>query len=235
MPSGTEGRRNFPGPSRQSPTSRRSSDRPTMSSYPRAISTNCSRRVNRAMQLFFSASLFSARELLEWGLINEVVPAPQLLTRAKDIALQFSRQSPEVLAQIKDLARAYFNTHGYDGYRANRCLHQAHWRQGPRRGPGGVLRQAPTAILKRRNYGRRCASSFPCADRDGAPFSSAVVVIIAHKLAGSLYSVKVTTKNALGGLAKPQRVARIFSNGIATAWPIPIGQCPTNDRAADER
>jgi len=71
--------------------------------------------VNRAMQLFFSASLFSARE---WGLINEVVPAPQLLARAKDIALQFSRQSPEVLAQIKDLARAYFNAHGYDGYRA---------------------------------------------------------------------------------------------------------------------
>ena len=65
------------------------------------------------MQLFFSASLFSAREL-----INEVVPAPQLLARAKDIALQFSRQSPEVLAQIKDLARAYFNAHGYDGYRA---------------------------------------------------------------------------------------------------------------------
>ena len=64
--------------------------------------------VNRAMQLFFSASLFSARELSEWGLINEVVPAPQLLARAKDIALQFSRQSPEVLAQIKGLARTLF-------------------------------------------------------------------------------------------------------------------------------
>jgi len=74
--------------------------------------------VNRAMQLFFSASLFSARELSEWGLINEVVPAAQLLARAKDIALQFSRQSPEVLAQIKGLARAYSNANGYDGYKA---------------------------------------------------------------------------------------------------------------------
>ena len=74
--------------------------------------------VNRAMQLFFSASLFSARELSEWGLINEVVPAAQLLARAKDIALQFSRQSPEVLAQIKGLARAYSNPNGYDGYQA---------------------------------------------------------------------------------------------------------------------
>ena len=33
--------------------------------------------VNRAMQLFFSARLFSAHELSGWGLINEVVPAPQ--------------------------------------------------------------------------------------------------------------------------------------------------------------
>jgi hypothetical protein len=42
-------------------------------------------------------------------------------------------------------------------------------------------------------------------------------------LAGSLHSVKVTTKNALGGLVKLQRVARMFSNGIATARPIPQG------------
>ena len=70
------------------------------------------------MQLFFSASLFSARELLDWGLINEVVPAPQLLTRAKEIASQFSQQSPDVLAHIKSLARAAFNANAYDGYPA---------------------------------------------------------------------------------------------------------------------
>ncbi len=73
---------------------------------------------NRAMQLFFSASLFSARELLDWGLINEVVPAQNLLTRAKEIASQFSRQSPEVLAQIKGLARRCFNASRYDGFQA---------------------------------------------------------------------------------------------------------------------
>lgn len=74
--------------------------------------------VNRAMQLFFSASLYSARELSAWGLINEVVPAPQVLTRAKDIASQFCRQSPEVLARVKGLAHAYFNANGYDGFQA---------------------------------------------------------------------------------------------------------------------
>jgi enoyl-CoA hydratase/carnithine racemase len=51
--------------------------------------------------------LFSARELSDWGLINEVVPAAQVLSRAKDMAAQFSRQSPEVLAHIKGLARPF--------------------------------------------------------------------------------------------------------------------------------
>ena len=74
--------------------------------------------VNRAMQLFFSASLYSARELSAWGLINELVPAEQLLARAKDIASQFSRQSPEVLAKVKRLARGYFDAGGYDGFQA---------------------------------------------------------------------------------------------------------------------
>ena len=74
--------------------------------------------VNRAMQLFFSASLYSARELSAWGLINELVPAEQLLARAKDIASQFSRQSPEVLAKVKRLARGYFDAGGCDGFQA---------------------------------------------------------------------------------------------------------------------
>jgi enoyl-CoA hydratase/carnithine racemase len=82
--------------------------------------------VNRAMQLFFGASLFSARELSDWGLINEVVPAAQVLSRAKDIAAQFSRQSPEVLAHIKSLARAYFNAGAYDGFQAELAAFQSH-------------------------------------------------------------------------------------------------------------
>jgi enoyl-CoA hydratase/carnithine racemase len=81
---------------------------------------------NRAMQLFFSASLFSAQELSDWGLINEVVPGSQLLTRARDIASQFSRQSPEVLAQIKGLARAYFSANGYDGFQAELAAFASH-------------------------------------------------------------------------------------------------------------
>jgi len=63
--------------------------------------------VNRAMQLFFSASLFSARELLEWGLINEVVPAPQLLTRAKDIVAVFPAKPGSACADQGPRARLF--------------------------------------------------------------------------------------------------------------------------------
>jgi enoyl-CoA hydratase/carnithine racemase len=82
--------------------------------------------VNRAMQLFFSASLFSARELSDWGLINDVVPAAQVLSRAKDMAAQFSRQSPEVLAHIKSLARAHFNAEAHEGFEAELAAFQSH-------------------------------------------------------------------------------------------------------------
>ena len=84
------------------------------------------RPVNRAIQLFFSADLFPARQLSDWGLINEVVPASQVLGRAKDMAAQFSRQSPEVLAHIKSLARAYFNAGDYDGFAAELAAFKVH-------------------------------------------------------------------------------------------------------------
>jgi enoyl-CoA hydratase/carnithine racemase len=82
--------------------------------------------VNRAMQLFFSAGLFSARELLHWGLINEVVPASEVLACAKQMATQFARQSPEVLAHIKKLARGYFNANAYDGFAAEIAAFKQH-------------------------------------------------------------------------------------------------------------
>jgi acyl-CoA synthetase (AMP-forming)/AMP-acid ligase II/enoyl-CoA hydratase/carnithine racemase len=72
--------------------------------------------VNRANQLFFSPELVSAEELCAWGLVNEVVPAERLLSRAKDIASQFARQSPEVLATIKRLALASLDHGANDGY-----------------------------------------------------------------------------------------------------------------------
>ena len=74
--------------------------------------------VNRANQLFFNPALVSVEELCAWGLVNEVVPTEQLLSRAKDIASQFACQSPEVLATIKRLTLANVNQGTHDGYRA---------------------------------------------------------------------------------------------------------------------
>jgi len=83
---------------------------------------------NRANQLFFSAALVSAEELYVWGLVNEIVPADRLLSRAKEIASQFVRQSPEVLATIKRLALATIG-HGADqGYQAEIDAYNDHIR-----------------------------------------------------------------------------------------------------------
>jgi acyl-CoA synthetase (AMP-forming)/AMP-acid ligase II/enoyl-CoA hydratase/carnithine racemase len=73
---------------------------------------------NRANQLCFSPALVPVEELCAWGLVNEVVPTEQLFSRAKEIALQLTRQSPEVLATIKRLALANLDRSSGDGYRA---------------------------------------------------------------------------------------------------------------------
>jgi enoyl-CoA hydratase/carnithine racemase len=61
---------------------------------------------NRALHLLYSGDLFPAAKLMEWGLVNEVVPADRLLERAREIANHYSRQSPEVLRHMKSLAHA---------------------------------------------------------------------------------------------------------------------------------
>ncbi len=83
---------------------------------------------NRANQLFYNPALVTAEELSAWGLVNEVVPAERLLSRARDIALQFARQSPEVLATIKRLALANVNQGSHDGFRAEINAYNDHVR-----------------------------------------------------------------------------------------------------------
>lgn len=56
---------------------------------------------SRAAQLFYTASLVDAETLLDWGLVNEVVPAERLIGRATEIAQEIARQSPEVVRHIK--------------------------------------------------------------------------------------------------------------------------------------
>jgi enoyl-CoA hydratase/carnithine racemase len=58
---------------------------------------------SRAAQLFYTAALVDAAALLEWGLVNEVVPGDRLMDRALEIAREISQRSPEVIRHIKAL------------------------------------------------------------------------------------------------------------------------------------
>jgi enoyl-CoA hydratase/carnithine racemase len=57
----------------------------------------------RAARLFYTAELVGAETLMAWGLVSEVVPADRLMQRARDLAAEIGRCSPEVLRRIKDL------------------------------------------------------------------------------------------------------------------------------------
>ncbi|QEX15305.1 enoyl-CoA hydratase [Hypericibacter terrae] len=81
---------------------------------------------NRAAHLLYSAELFPAAKLQEWGLVNEVVAADRLLDRAMEIAQQYSRQSPQVLKHMKALARAPFEARIKEGLRLELEAFQTH-------------------------------------------------------------------------------------------------------------
>jgi acyl-CoA synthetase (AMP-forming)/AMP-acid ligase II/enoyl-CoA hydratase/carnithine racemase len=79
-----------------------------------------------AMHMLFSAELFPARQCMDWGLVNEVVPADRLLDRAQEIARQYSRQSPDVLRHMKALARAVHDGAIQAGLRAELTAFRHH-------------------------------------------------------------------------------------------------------------
>lgn len=62
----------------------------------------------RARELLFSGRLLSADEALEWGLVNRVVDADQLIPAAIEFATLVASHSPLALANVKELV-----TRGY--------------------------------------------------------------------------------------------------------------------------
>ena len=57
----------------------------------------------RAKQMSFSGEFISAEIALQWGLVNEVVTAEMLLSRAIQLAEAISTANPQILSNIKDL------------------------------------------------------------------------------------------------------------------------------------
>ena len=58
-----------------------------------------------AMELLFTGRRIDATEALRWGLVNEVLPAAQLMARARELAAQLAEGPPLVFAAIKEVAR----------------------------------------------------------------------------------------------------------------------------------
>jgi crotonobetainyl-CoA hydratase len=58
-----------------------------------------------AMEMLFTGRRFDAVEAKQWGLVNEIVPAAALMTRAREIAEMLADGPPLVFAAIKEIAR----------------------------------------------------------------------------------------------------------------------------------
>lgn len=58
-----------------------------------------------AMEMLFTGRRIDTREAKHWGIINEIVPADQLLARAREVAAQLAEGPPLVYACIKEISR----------------------------------------------------------------------------------------------------------------------------------
>ncbi|MBL8908496.1 MAG: crotonobetainyl-CoA hydratase [Rhizobiales bacterium] len=58
-----------------------------------------------AMEMLFTGRRFDAKEAKHWGIVNEVVPAAELMPRAREIAGQLAEGPPLVFAAIKETVR----------------------------------------------------------------------------------------------------------------------------------
>lgn len=58
-----------------------------------------------AMEMLFTGRRIDTREAKRWGIINEIVPAEQLMTRAREVAAQLAEGPPLVYACIKEISR----------------------------------------------------------------------------------------------------------------------------------
>ncbi len=82
--------------------------------------------VHRAKELSFTARTFSAREAASWGIVNEVVPAAELLDRAVALAGDIACWPPEGVARMKamidgGLARPFGEALAWEAVQASRA------------------------------------------------------------------------------------------------------------------
>ncbi len=63
----------------------------------------------RARELMLTNRMLKADEAMAWGLVNEVVPAEELMTRAKDLATELAAGPTLAFGEVKSLLNASFD------------------------------------------------------------------------------------------------------------------------------
>jgi enoyl-CoA hydratase len=76
----------------------------------------------RASELVFTGKIVAAQKLMEWGLINEVVPADELLTRVNEVALLIANIGLLGVAAAKDALVNGLNMSKADGFKYESTL-----------------------------------------------------------------------------------------------------------------
>jgi enoyl-CoA hydratase len=78
--------------------------------------------LGQAFRLLYTGDLIDASEALRIGLVDEVVPAAELMTRARALADKIAGKSPVALALIKEAVRASVRSSLDDGLRQEIAL-----------------------------------------------------------------------------------------------------------------
>lgn len=73
--------------------------------------------MGKALEMICTASMIGAEEALQWGLVNSVVGADELQTKAADLATKIAKQSPTAIGYALEAVRAGFEPGG-DGMKA---------------------------------------------------------------------------------------------------------------------
>ena len=76
----------------------------------------------RASELVFSGKIVSAQKLLDWGLINEVLPADELLPKVKETAAMIAKVGLLGVAAAKDALVNGLNMSKVDGFKYESAL-----------------------------------------------------------------------------------------------------------------
>jgi enoyl-CoA hydratase len=68
------------------------------------------------MELMLTGDLFSAEDALKWGLLNQVVPANELLLVSEALLGRIAEKAPVAVSAVIASVNAFFNTPG-DGFK----------------------------------------------------------------------------------------------------------------------